>query len=68
MIGAVMPAEQPAWTTYFRVPDIDAAKAAVEAGGGQVVQGPDEIPGGEFSMNCLDPQGAAFGLIGYRKA
>lgn len=68
LIGAVMPSEQPAWTTYFRVPDIDVAKAAVEAGGGQVVQGPDEIPGGEFSMNCLDPQGAAFGLIGYRKA
>lgn len=68
MIGAVMPAEAPAWTAYFRVPDIDVAKAAVEAGGGQVVQGPDEIPGGEFSMNCRDPQGAAFGLIGYRKA
>ncbi|MAK81631.1 VOC family protein [Phenylobacterium sp.] len=68
LIGAVMPAEAPAWTAYFRVPDIDVAKAAVEAGGGQVVQGPDEIPGGEFSMNCLDPQGAAFGLIGYRKA
>jgi uncharacterized protein len=67
LIGAVMPAEAPAWTAYFRVPDIDAAKAAVEAGGGQVVQGPDEIPGGEYSMNCLDPQGAAFGLIGYRK-
>jgi predicted enzyme related to lactoylglutathione lyase/uncharacterized protein YbaA (DUF1428 family) len=67
LIGAVMPAEQPAWTAYFRVPDIDVAKAAVEAGGGQVVQGPDEIPGGEFSMNCLDPQGAAFGLIGHRK-
>ncbi|WP_370867960.1 DUF1428 family protein [Phenylobacterium sp.] len=68
LIGAVMPADAPAWSVYFRVPDIDVAKAAVEAAGGQVVQGPDEIPGGEFSMNCVDPQGAAFGLIGHRTA
>ena len=56
----------PHWNTYFRVADIDAAKTAVEAAGGQVVQGPHEIPGGDFSMNCIDPQGAAFGLVGGR--
>jgi len=71
MIGAMMKAD-PAmggagWNTYFRVEDIDAAKTAVEAAGGQVVQGPDEIPGGDFSMNCIDPQGAAFGLVGGRR-
>lgn len=70
MIGAMMKADPamgpPQWNTYFRVADIDAAKAAVEAAGGQVVQGPDEIPGGDFSMNCIDPQGAAFGLVGGR--
>jgi predicted enzyme related to lactoylglutathione lyase/uncharacterized protein YbaA (DUF1428 family) len=70
MVGAMMrgdPSMGPSrWNTYFRVPDIDVAKAAVEAGGGQVLQGPDEIPGGDFSMNCLDPQGAAFGLVGAR--
>lgn len=70
MIGAMMRAGpemgSPGWNTYFRVPDIDAAKVAVEAGGGQVVQGPDEIPGGDFSMNCIDPQGAPFGLVGAR--
>jgi uncharacterized protein len=72
MIGAMMRADAamgpPRWNTYFRVPDIDAAKAAVEASGGRVVQGPDEIPGGEFSMNCIDPQGAAFGLVGVRRS
>ena len=69
MIGAVMPTTQGApsgWSVYFRVADIDAAKRAVEAAGGRVVQGPDEIPGGEFSLNCIDPQGAAFGLVGLR--
>lgn len=55
------------WNPYFRVEDIDAAKAAVEAGGGKVVQGPDEIPGGDFSMNGVDPMGAQFGLVGKRR-
>ena len=56
----------PRWIQYFRVVDIDLAKAAVEAGGGKVLQGPHEIPGGDFSMNCSDPQGAVFGLVGGR--
>ena len=71
MIGAVMPNSAtggpPRWNQYFRVEDIDAAKAAVEAGGGKVTQGPDEIPGGDFAMNCVDPQGAGFGLVGARR-
>ena len=71
MIGAMMKADPamgpPSWGAYFRVEDIDAAKTAVEAAGGQVLQGPHEIPGGDFSMNGLDPQGAAFGLVGARK-
>lgn len=71
MIGAMMPAAasagKPRWNQYFRVENIDAAKAAVEAGGGRIVSGPDEIPGGDFAMNCIDPQGASFGLVGGRR-
>jgi hypothetical protein len=26
-----------------------------------------EIPGGEYSLNGMDPQGAAFGIVGPRK-
>ncbi|WP_380880126.1 VOC family protein [Sphingomonas sp. DBB INV C78] len=70
VIGAMMPAaikpDAPRWTQYFRVENIDTAKAAVEAGGGSITDGPDEIPGGDFSMNCVDPQGAHFGLVGGR--
>src|SRR5687767_5253854 len=65
MIGAFMPSSAtmgpPRWAQYFRVHDIDAAKKAVEGGGGTVVQGPDEIPGGDFSMNCIGQQAAEFG-------
>jgi uncharacterized protein len=68
MIGAIMksPGGPSRWNFYFRVADIDAAKAAIEAGGGKVVQGPDEIPGGDYSLNAIDPQGASFGLVGRR--
>lgn len=70
-IGAVMPRmpEMPvsAWGFYFRVPDIDAAVAAVKANGGMILVEPMEIPGGEYSLNAMDPQGAAFGLVGPKK-
>lgn len=70
MIGAVMPKmpQMPAssWTFYIGVDDIDRATAAVRSGGGQVLQEPIEIPGGEYSMNAVDPQGASFGLVGPR--
>lgn len=71
MIGAVMPkpSAMPVslWSYYARVPDIDAAIATVKAEGGQILRGPDEIPGGEFSVNAMDPQGAGFALVGPRK-
>jgi uncharacterized protein len=71
VFGAVMPKmpEMPAsaWTYYFRVPDIDAAVAHIEANGGTITVQPIEIPGGDYSMNAIDPQGAHFALVGSRK-
>lgn len=71
-IGAAMPvlphAPMPRWTFYFRVDDIDCAAAAVTAGGGQVIQGPEEVPGGDWSLNAIDPQGAFFALVGHKGA
>ncbi|QJB69632.1 VOC family protein [Parasphingorhabdus halotolerans] len=70
MIGAVMtkPDEMPvsAWTYYFRVADIDEAVKAIRSNGGQITLEPSEIPGGEFQLNAMDPQGAAFALVGAR--
>ncbi|MCJ2179594.1 VOC family protein [Novosphingobium album (ex Hu et al. 2023)] len=69
-IGAVMArmpqAPMPFWTYYIGVDDIDRAIAAVSAGGGSVINGPDQIPGGEFALSGVDPQGATFGLVGPR--
>lgn len=68
VFGALMrkPAEMPVplWTYYFRVADIDEAKAKVEANGGQIVFGPSEIPGVEFIVHGCDPAGAMFSLVG----
>ena len=70
-VGAIMrkPPQRPVstWTYYIGVDDIDRAAEAVTAGGGQILFGPMEIPGGEYSLNGMDPQGAAFGLVGPRK-
>ena len=56
------------WSYYIGVDDIDRAISAINSGGGKILNGPHEIPGGEFSLNGLDPQGAAFGLVGPRKS
>ena len=66
IVGAVMrtpPGAPSGWGFYFRVPDIEAAKARIEAGGGTVTQGPMPVPGGEMVLNARDPEGAAFGLV-----
>jgi predicted enzyme related to lactoylglutathione lyase len=57
----------PNWQIYFRVPDIGAAADRIKANGGTVVNGPMEVPGGDWIVNAMDPQGAAFSLIA-RKA
>ena len=70
-IGAVMPLMPDMlasmWSFYIGVDDIDRAQAAVTANGGTITNGPMEIPGGEYAMNGIDPQGASFGLVGPRK-
>jgi hypothetical protein len=70
-IGAIMPRmpEMPVslWTYYIGVDDIDRAASAITGKGGSILNGPMEIPGGEFALNGMDPQGASFGLVGPRK-
>jgi predicted enzyme related to lactoylglutathione lyase len=68
MIGGMMnkPPEManvpPNWQIYFLVPDINTAVERIKANGGQVLNGPMEVPGGDWVLNAMDPQGAAFSL------
>jgi predicted enzyme related to lactoylglutathione lyase len=53
----------PFWTYYFNVAGIDAAVERIKAAGGQIINGPMEVPGGSRIVQCLDPQGAMFCLV-----
>jgi predicted enzyme related to lactoylglutathione lyase len=53
----------PFWLYYFNVDAIDAAAARVREAGGQIVNGPMEVPGNMWVVQCLDPQGAMFAML-----
>ena len=52
----------PNWSIYFLVPEINAAVERIKANGGKILNGPMEVPGGDWVVNAMDPQGAAFSL------
>ncbi len=59
------PAEMPGppmWLYYISVKDVKDSVEKVKALGGQVVNGPMEVPGGDLIAQCFDPQGAFFAL------
>jgi predicted enzyme related to lactoylglutathione lyase len=60
------PPEVPAtfWTYYVNVDAIEPAVARVKSGGGEIINGPMEVPGGSWIVQCKDPQGAVFALVG----
>jgi uncharacterized protein len=67
VIGAVMrapPGERPRWNYFFRVGAIGDAKARIEERGGTLTYGPVEVPGGDWVIYALDPQGGHFGIVG----
>jgi len=40
------------------------AKTAIEANGGTVTNGPHQVPGDDWIVTGIDPQGAEFALVG----
>lgn len=71
-IGAIMPKPEAMpsslWTYYIGVDDIDQSVMAVVENGGRIMEGPMQVPGGNYVINGVDPQGAAFALVGPRNA
>jgi predicted enzyme related to lactoylglutathione lyase len=57
---------RPAWLIYFRVDGIEQAARRIVEAGGQVINGPMEVPGGGWMVNGLDTEGAMFALTGTR--
>ena len=57
----------PMWLYYFNVDGVDAAVARVTQGGGQLLMGPQQVPGGSWIAQCTDPQGGMFALVGMQR-
>jgi predicted enzyme related to lactoylglutathione lyase len=54
----------PFWLYYVNVAGIDAATERVTAAGGHILNGPMEVPGGSWIVQCSDPQRAMVALVG----
>jgi hypothetical protein len=59
------PAELPAsfWTYYFTVDGVRSATDRLTGAGGKVMNGPMQVPGGDWVVQAMDPQGAMFALF-----
>jgi predicted enzyme related to lactoylglutathione lyase len=66
-MGGMMdkPKEAPAsaWGFYVNVDSIGAAIERIKHNGGQITMGPNEVPGNQWVVQGLDPQGATFALV-----
>jgi len=52
----------PAWLHYGRVADVNAAVEAAREKGGQLLNGPMEVPGGDMIAMFVDAQGGRFAV------
>lgn len=57
----------PCWLYYINVEAIDAAVERVNAGGGKIIMGPHQVPGGSWIVQGFDPQGALFSLVAAKR-
>ena len=65
------PAEMPgppSWLPYARVGDAKKTAASIKTAGGQVINGPMEVPGGDWIAQGLDLQGGMFAVHSLKPA
>ena len=55
----------PYWGFYFQVDAVGAAMERLKAGGGTVINGPHQVPGGSWIAQATDPQGAFFSIVSF---
>jgi len=69
--GGIMkppPGAPAAWMPYAMVKDAKSAAATATANGGKIVNGPMEVPGGDWIAVGMDPQGAMFAVHSLKPA
>jgi predicted enzyme related to lactoylglutathione lyase len=52
----------PTWLPYIRIPDARKSAEAIAKGGAKVINGPMEVPGGDWITQAMDLQGAMFAV------
>jgi len=52
----------PAWVAYIKVPDARKTADAIKKAGAKVINGPMEVPGGDWIAQGIDQQGAMFAV------
>ena len=52
----------PLWLAYIRVSDARKTAALITKNGGTVINGPMEVPGGDWITQALDPEGVLFAV------
>jgi predicted enzyme related to lactoylglutathione lyase len=63
MIAGCAQVPHPCWNYYIAVDSVAEAAGRTKTRGGQVLQGPREVPGDAWIVQARDPQGAAFAMI-----
>ena len=69
--GGIMkppPGAPAAWMPYALVKDAKAAATLAAANGGKIINGPMEVPGGDWIAQGIDPQGAMFAVHSLKPA
>jgi predicted enzyme related to lactoylglutathione lyase len=70
-VGGIMTKSEampfPCWLYYFDVDDIEKGAERVKDQGGQVVNGPNQVPGGSWVARCIDPQDLMFAIHGAKR-
>ena len=64
------PKEMPAsgWVLYISVDSVDTKVEQIKTMGGQVINGPMDVPGGDRIVQCIDPLGATIALHSKKQA
>jgi predicted enzyme related to lactoylglutathione lyase len=63
MMTKMPEAPWPFWLYYFNAEALDAVVARVKQAGGEIALEPMQVPTGQWIAQCIDPQGAMFGLL-----
>jgi uncharacterized protein len=59
---------RPRWLVYVHVPSVTAGAAAVTAAGGKILNGPHQVPGGNWIAQIADSHGVQLAIHGAKEA